>query len=99
MTAAVNITIPVDLATVRAAIESARVGYWAKIEGGCIQETDEPNRWKRWPLSQKDIARALVLMATKGHPKTLGRFINGDADADSGDVLIQYAVLGEVVYG
>lgn len=50
-----------------------------------------------WPITNARLARALRLMAA-GSPRQFGNLVAGDGDAETGDLVIQYAVLGRVVY-
>jgi hypothetical protein len=49
-------------------------------------------------IKLEGIRRALVLMAEKS-PQHFADLLNEQADAITGDVLIQYAVFGKIIYG
>lgn len=92
--------------------DSHGISYWADRKSDSrarwyVREKHEENdvldriRWKPGPwrrVSERAIKRGLALMV-KAAPKQLARLIEGNADATTGDVLIQLAVLGEVRYG
>ena len=67
-----------------------------------ITRTPEPNDPPDLPLTWKITAaaqaRGLAVMAEK-YPRHFGDFMRGDEDADTGDVFVQCATIGEVIFG
>lgn len=53
---------------------------------------------KEFRLDRVAIMKGLALMAEK-HPRHFGDFLAEHDDADTGDVFIQLALFGEVLYG
>jgi len=84
------------------------IGYWADVRDAspsnpaiCFvreRETSsgKPGQWL--PLRRADIERGLARMALTA-PKIFGRIFDDNGDAPAGDILIQYALLGEERYG
>jgi len=66
-------------------------------EGGAVllKDTEGDERWK---LDLDGIRKGLSVMASK-YPRHWENFVNDQYDADTGDVFIQCALFGEVVYG
>jgi hypothetical protein len=105
-----RVRIELDEATVRACLQGARVAYWADVRPAENDpatylisereglEDDAPAKWCTWPIPDAELRTGLEAMA-KGSPKAFSAFLSGRADADTGDVLLQYIVLGSVVYG
>lgn len=52
----------------------------------------------RWRLDRAAVERGLRLLAEK-YPGHWAEFLTENEDADTGDVFVQLAVLGELVYG
>lgn len=79
---------------------------WSQLiptqEGGHLiitsKEGDEINGTKKWRLDREAIAKGLAIMAEK-YPKHFGDVIAETEDADTGDVLLQLALFGELIYG
>lgn len=100
-----KIAIEIDEAAVASCIDSALrhgVHYWAHVSGRAVREAfvgggseGKPGPWR--VLSHQRVRRALVVMAEK-RPRALARLLTGNADADVGDLLVQYIVLGEERY-
>jgi len=77
-------------------------------EGGGVVLGDAENDGKgfdltangggRVTLTYAGIVKGLGLMATK-HPRHFSNLVADDGDAETGDVLIQLAVFGDIVYG
>jgi hypothetical protein len=73
----------------------------AILYGGWIEvwEWDESNEGAiRHTVTQNDLLNGLRLMAQQ-NPYQFGLMMSGDGDAITGDVLFQFVVLGEEVYG
>ena len=65
----------------------------------CEDETaDEDGNYVPLVLNREAIERGLSLMH-KNHPSTFADIIAENEDADTGDIFLQYCLLGEVVYG
>jgi len=60
-----------------------------------VTDEDEP---ERLVLDREAVERGLRLMAEKA-PRHWGDFLAENYDADTGDVFVQLALLGEIVYG
>jgi hypothetical protein len=67
------------------------------FKGGSIifSTMDEPK--KEYTLDLAACIRGLEIMAEK-HPKHFADFIAEDEDADTGDVFLQFALFGDVIY-
>ena len=50
-------------------------------------------------FNRENIQKALVLMGTVAGGRHLADLVNDNGDADTGDVLLQLTLFGEVVYG
>lgn len=76
--------------------------FWclAPLHDGWIRvQLSEPDtRYTPQRLDAFALRRGLQLMAERS-PKLFGQLVCGDYDANLGDVLVQYAVFGEVVFG
>lgn len=109
------IAIPIDAvnACVSSAIQSRAYGihYWADTRWRGeenaedrrmqVRESTRAGRLRNGPwhnLRDRDIQRGMTLMSHKSTHQ-LARLINGNADASTGDMLIQLAVLGKIKYG
>ena len=66
--------------------------------GGCVVILDKENDDKEYELDQKAVARGLGIMSEK-YPKDWADFVGENYDSHTGDVLLQCALLGEVIYG
>ena len=67
----------------------------------CVESNDFPpesEENQRWRLDREAVARGLQLMAEK-YPNHFGDFANENEDAITGDVFLQLALFGELVYG
>jgi hypothetical protein len=102
----VEVDIPDE--RIESALESGfRTGirYWGRLEeeyevpglGRCFRILDL-EREKSDAITEGCINRALVLMADVS-PWQFGQLLEGNADAMTGNVLIQLALFGEVRYG
>lgn len=69
----------------------------APIRGGKLRITPDDDD-KAYTLDRAAIQRGLQLMRTKYH-RHWADFMTCDYDATTGDVLLQLAVLGDIVYG
>lgn len=80
--------------------------HWAQLiplqEGGALiissKEGDEINGAKKWRLDRTSIEAGLEAMRTK-HPRHYGDFLAENEDAITGDVFLQLALFGQLVYG
>ena len=61
-----------------------------------LRDTEEHS--EKWVLNYKKIVEGLRVMAWK-YPKHFANFINDNFDADTGDVFVQCALFGELIYG
>lgn len=68
----------------------------------CIQllnpEDGPLNGKTEWWLNRSSAESGLVIMATK-YPKHFANWLSEDDDAETGDVFLQCALFGEVVFG
>ena len=62
-----------------------------------IEDPDYEDEWATATITVHDIARAIE--EQHDHPDVIGALIRSDFDACWGDVVMQQAILGEVVYG
>ena len=60
----------------------------------CIRDTEEE---KNYTLNIHKIKRGLTLMAKK-EPSHFANFLKGDFDQTTGDIFLQFCLLGEIVY-
>ena len=67
-------------------------------EGGAVILQDSEDSSEKWELTLDKVRSGLSVMANK-YPRHYADFINGNADAVTGDVFIQCALFGEVVFG
>lgn len=49
-------------------------------------------------LTRDTIQRGLAWLATNGYSEAFGRIVNNEADSCDGDLLVQAAAFGEIVY-
>ena len=96
------------------AVDAADIGYWARVvlgadtakmlkgeataiifekDGSCTGKGDG-----RHELTGETIRAALKIIAEK-YPHHLSSITEANADYETGDVIIQCALLGEIVYG
>jgi len=66
--------------------------------GGAVILQDAEDASERWRLDADAIERGLNLMAANS-PDQFQNFLGENEDAETADVFVQYAVLGEIVYG
>ncbi len=71
--------------------------HYPLLEGGEVRVKDKFTG-KKYPLNLDAIDRGLKLMAEKT-PKHFNDFITRYGDAVTGDVFLQFCLLGELVYG
>lgn len=75
------------------------------MKGGSIiitisGDNDDPDNGKRYNLDRWAIEEGLKKMAKDpAGQRVLANIIKDETDADDGDILIQFCVLGEIVYG
>lgn len=92
-----KITIKIDPQLVKDVVESAGIGYWAsEDEKGRI--VDHENNCKKYRLTEAKIKRGLELMPTLA-PNAFADILMDNTDAFTGDVLVQLALFGKVLYG
>jgi hypothetical protein len=86
------------------AIGGATIGYWADVHSGefsrlkCTITVVESETRKTFVCQRDKLILAVDIMAQKA-PKHFAYLMTGNADADTGDLLIQYACFGEARYG
>ena len=96
------------------AIDAADIGYWARVARGAdtakmlkgdataiVFEKDSPSSGQgdgRHELTGEKIRAALKVIAEK-YPHHLSSITEDNADCETGDVIIQCALFGEIVYG
>lgn len=100
------VTFEIDDQIVTEAIGGATIGYWA-------DQRDSETAWSRHrmelvvverdprkviALTPADFARGAAILAQNA-PSTFARLASGNADAYTGDALIQCAAFGEIKYG
>lgn len=73
-------------------------GLIAMTEGMELVLSDAEDPDTRWTLNREKIQKGLQLMQEK-YPSHWGDFVSENDDADTADVFLQLAVLGELVYG
>lgn len=61
-------------------------------------EHDADGDWKTVKIDESNLRNALKLMHEK-YPQHYANVLNEDDDASTGDVLLQLAIFGEVVFG
>lgn len=61
-----------------------------------LLEVDETDRWNG--INVSSMTRGLSLLAEHA-PERFARVAQDEADAEDADVFLQYALLGEVIYG
>ena len=62
------------------------------------ETADEEGNYEPLVLNRSAIERGLSLMQ-KNHPRAFADIISENEDAETGDIFLQYCLLGEVVYG
>lgn len=78
--------------------------YWsdAPEHGGSLRFTtndrDYVNGQCEWTLTWRSMVNGLQVMATK-YPHHMAAVLDENEDADTGDVFLQCALFGEVVFG
>lgn len=70
----------------------------AIMAGKMIMLHDAENDGKAYELTLSAVKRGLVIMAKK-FPDHFADILKDNTDNDTGDVLLQCAILGDVVYG
>lgn len=96
------------------AMEAADIGYWARVPRGAehadvlsgkavaiVREVDGSHDGKgdgRHELTAAKVRSGLQVMAER-YPFHFANLIQDNADAETGDVLIQCALFGQIVYG
>lgn len=71
---------------------------YALNPGGAVVVSDMEDDDKRHTLDHQTVARGLAIMAEK-YPSHWSDFVGDNADMSTGDVFLQCALLGEVLYG
>lgn len=95
-----KITIEVDPDRVVRCISEARIRYWAHDinwkPGDCkLTFLDLDDRY--WEVTSANFVYGLSIMAVY-QPKHFGDFMGRTSDSVTGDILIQMAAFGEVIY-
>lgn len=109
-----DITVKVNDELVANALDSADIGYWARVPQGCgdhkklldgkatatVEEFDESTgeTTKTHTLTGEKVRIGLSIMAEK-YPRHFQDVVADNADAETGDVLVQLSLFGEIVYG
>lgn len=72
----------------------------AEVIGNCLCSALEGGSgyWCQITRGPDGVGRGLQVMAEK-YPRHFGNLISDNDDAETGDVLLQCSVLGEIVYG
>jgi hypothetical protein len=71
--------------------------YFELVEQGKV-EVEDYEEGETYPLTVESIEKALKIMGDK-YDWHLKNIINENDDGETGDVLLQCAVLGDIVYG
>lgn len=95
-------------------LDSADIGYWARVPKGCgdhaellkgnrtavVIELDADQRqpYARHTLTAEKVRKGVERMAAK-YPHHMKNLLDDNSDAETGDVLVQLALLGDIVYG
>ncbi len=66
--------------------------------GVMIEDADGEDSFKPTLLDWAALQKGLQIMAND-YPRHFGNFINEEDDAETGDVFVQCALLGEIVFG
>ncbi len=78
--------------------------YWSAYittplsEDGVLKIKDNEGKGKVYNLTRNKLIKGLKVMANKC-PIHFGEIMNEDGDATTGDVFLQCALFGEVIYG
>jgi hypothetical protein len=110
----IKTVVEIEEKTIANLLCSAREGganYWATFEqcpytlhGGTlclpvsVLEEEEDFTTKPHTLDLATVKRGLSLMAARA-PQAFADILSGDDDSGTADVFLQYALLGEIVYG
>lgn len=108
----VNIEVKQEL--IVNALESANIGYWAAVPKGADHEdllagiaqavvvesegSHDGSSNGRHTLTGAKVRKGLAVMAEK-YPAHFAHLLGDDADAETGDVLVQCSIFGVIVYG
>ncbi len=101
MSYTVKTTRQVDQSQVDDCLEGAHIGYWglftneARTHVAIREDEHRKGEKKVWKLN---IQKGLDLMG-KNYPMDLSNLVMDNADAATGDVLVQLAAFGKLVYG
>jgi len=96
------------------ALDSADIGYWARVPKGCgdhgellkgnqtatVEEFDESTgaTTATHTLTAEKVRAGVAVMAAK-YPHHMKNLLEDNSDAETGDVLVQCSLLGDIVYG
>lgn len=111
----VTVPLEIDAELIANALSAADIGYWAVVVKGAdqlanvvgtdyaiVREHNESDRTEDYgperAMTSESIKNALVLIATKW-PWHFQDILADNADSETGDVLVQVATLGDIVYG
>ena len=77
-------------------------GIWSwPVDGGSLRVSPIPEAGApkaTYTLDKAAITRGLTAMAA-GSPRHFGNLVGGNDDAETGDVLLQYCLFGEILFG
>lgn len=109
-----RLTIDVADQLIIDAIEAADIGYWARVPRGADtkamlesreeaivednEDFDDRNRPKQYTLTGEKLKAGLQIIADK-FPHHMADIMSGNADATTGDVIIQCALFNDIIYG
>ena len=89
---------PVDKKLVWYGDKKLWTGRYTFLVGYDDPKLDEGNGKGRKLIMESGVAKGLALMAEKS-PKLFAELLAGDDDAGTHDVMMQYIILGEIIYG
>ncbi len=108
MTQTVQIKLEVDmqrLADLWISGLEGGIGYWARyvsgkspFSSGEMVFFDKEEERQLTPIGIAELVKGLQVMAEK-YPRHFSNWLQGNEDAETGDVFIQCAAFGETVYG
>jgi hypothetical protein len=112
MSSTTQVNVPDEL--IINALESADIGYWADVPRGAdhekllngaataiVHESEGSHDGKgdgRHELTGAKVRVGLQVLATK-YPHHFADLVGNNSDCTTGDVLVQCALFGEIVYG
>ena len=103
-----KVIVEIPAKHINGCLRGARIGYWGYVTdldffGGVVdlhitEQADNVDPIAKHHLNDAALTRGLQLMAQEWS-KTFSELMTGYYDADTGDILIQLCVFGEVKYG